>query len=124
MGDMLVVDCVEHHIIDHVYNVGHLEDEGSVRRQQPANAGDYVGQIVDMSKDVVSAEQRRWPLFGIDLRGKSACKEIRYGRDALMGRRVCDFAGWVDSLHAHTLGLERLEQRTVIAADFHNKAVF
>src|ERR1700730_7502967 len=77
-----------------------------------------------MGKYVVGAVQRRWSVCGFDLTGNPACKEIRYGRDALMGRPLCNLSGWVDPLHTHTLGLERLEQRAVIAADFHNKTVF
>src|SRR3954468_5799277 len=77
-----------------------------------------------MGKYVVGAEQCRRPVCGFNLPGYSACKEIRHGWDTLKRRGLCNLAGRIDPLHTHTLDLERLQQRAVIAADFHNKTVF
>ena len=122
--DMLVIDRVEHHIVDHVDDVGDLEHEGAVIGEQQADALHDIRHVVDMGEDVVGAEQLGFALFGLDACRQRAGEEVRERRDAVRGCGGRDVARRVDALDAHSLIPEGLQQRAVIAAHLGDKAAF
>ena len=117
VAEVLVIDRVEQCLLDHVRQVGHLEHEAPVARQQQSHRFNDAGEIVDVREYVVRSDAFRRTHLSPD-----AVAHLRVEKRRPRGNPCCrglggDLLGGVNPQNLHAAALEEAQQRAVVGAD-------
>jgi hypothetical protein len=121
IGKVLVIDGVELVLFHQPNQMRKLHRDDAVRFQEKFEATDEIIDVRHMREDVVAEKQIGLLSSARQLARQSLAEERSDCRDTLLDRDLGDIPGRLNSQDRDTLGLEVLQEVTIVARHFHDR---